>query len=78
MTTNIRAADQQALQAMDEVAAKRPPDNVNELHIRVIRCTGLKPRRESMLDNLEILLFTKLQNLRLPQTESILQTKNVM
>ena len=46
MTTNIRATDQ-ALEALDEVAAKRPPDNVNELHIKLIRCSSLKPRRES-------------------------------
>ena len=38
MTTNIRARDQ-ALEALDEVAAKRPPDNVNELHNKLIRCT---------------------------------------
>lgn len=48
MTTNIRGADQ-ALQALDETAAKRPPDNVNELHIKLIRCTGVKARRESMM-----------------------------
>ena len=47
MSTNMRAADE-ALQAMDEEAARRPPDNVNELHIKLIRCSGLKARRESM------------------------------
>ena len=45
MTSNIRGAEE-TLQAMDETAAKRPPDNVNELHIRLFKCTGLKPRRE--------------------------------
>ena len=31
MTTNIRATDQ-AIEALDEAAANRPPDNVNELN----------------------------------------------
>ncbi|XP_053402324.1 protein fantom-like isoform X7 [Mercenaria mercenaria] len=47
MSTNIRAANE-ALQALDEEAAKRPPDNVNELHIKLIRCTGLKARRDNV------------------------------
>ncbi|XP_052231915.1 protein fantom-like isoform X2 [Dreissena polymorpha] len=47
MTTNIRAADQ-ALQALDDEAARRPPDNVNELHIKLIRCTHLKARRDNV------------------------------
>ncbi|KAL4234620.1 Protein fantom [Mactra antiquata] len=47
VSTNIRAADQ-ALQALDEAAAKRPPDNVNELHIKLVRCTGLRARRENV------------------------------
>lgn len=47
VTTNIRATDQ-ALEALDEAAAKRPPDNVNDLHIKLIRCTSLKPRRENV------------------------------
>ncbi|KAL3860281.1 hypothetical protein ACJMK2_010423 [Sinanodonta woodiana] len=36
----------QALQALDESAALRPKDNVNELHIKIVRCSGLKARRE--------------------------------
>ncbi|WAR12637.1 FTM-like protein, partial [Mya arenaria] len=47
MTTNIRASDQ-ALQALDDEAARRPPDNVNELHIKVVRCSSLKARRENV------------------------------
>ncbi|KAK3603408.1 hypothetical protein CHS0354_009388 [Potamilus streckersoni] len=45
MASNMRATDQ-ALQALDETAALRPKDNVNELHIKIIRCSGLKSRRE--------------------------------
>ena len=43
--SNVRTAEQ-ALEAMDENVAKRPPDNVNQLHIKVSRCVGLQPRRE--------------------------------
>jgi protein fantom len=48
MSTNIRAANE-SLQAMDEEAARRPPDNVNELHIKITRCSGLKARRDSKM-----------------------------
>ena len=44
LDTNQRAAGE-ALKALDEAAAMRPPDNVNELHIKVIRCSKLKARR---------------------------------
>ncbi|XP_060591570.1 protein fantom-like isoform X2 [Ruditapes philippinarum] len=47
MSTNIRAANE-SLQAMDEEAARRPPDNVNELHIKITRCSGLKARRDNV------------------------------
>ena len=47
MSTNIRAEGEETLKAMDEDAARRPPDNVNELHINLIRCNGVKARRES-------------------------------
>ena len=43
--TNIRATDQ-ALEAMDEQAAQRPADNMNHLHVKLLRCAGLVPRRE--------------------------------
>ncbi|XP_076449555.1 protein fantom-like isoform X2 [Babylonia areolata] len=33
------------LQALDEEAARRPMDNVNELHIKIIKCSKLKSRR---------------------------------
>ncbi|XP_035828549.1 protein fantom isoform X2 [Aplysia californica] len=38
----------QALEALDETAAQRPPDNVNEMHIKVIRCSKLQPRRQNV------------------------------
>ena len=43
--SNLRTTEQ-ALEAMDESVAKRPPDNVNQLHIKVSRCVRLQPRRE--------------------------------
>ncbi|BFZ12751.1 hypothetical protein BsWGS_15789 [Bradybaena similaris] len=42
--TNERLVTQ-ALEALDEVAAMRPPDNVNEMHVKVIRCSKLQSRR---------------------------------
>lgn len=44
--TNERLVTQ-ALEALDEVAAMRPPDNVNEMHVKVIRCSKLQSRRQS-------------------------------
>ena len=35
-----------ALKALDEVAAMRPADNINQLHIKIIRCIGLQARRK--------------------------------
>ena len=37
---------------MDDVAAKRPPDNINELTVKVVRCQNVQARREGikMLD----------------------------
>ena len=37
---------QQALQAMDEEATRRPPDNINQISIKVIRCNDVQARRE--------------------------------
>ncbi|KAK2187638.1 hypothetical protein NP493_159g03000 [Ridgeia piscesae] len=45
--SNTRLA-QQAVTAMDEMAAKRPVDNINELHIQIIKCDELKSRREGV------------------------------
>lgn len=45
--TNERMASQ-ALEALDETAAQRPPDNVNQLHVKVIRCHKLMCRRQNM------------------------------
>lgn len=45
MSNQKAAAD--ALQALDENAAMRPKDNINELHIKIVRCTGLKSRQPS-------------------------------
>ena len=44
-----QAVAEQALEAMDEAVAQRPPDNVNELHIKVVRCEGLNSRTEGRL-----------------------------
>ena len=41
-----RKAAEEALEVMDKEAAMKPPDNINEIHIKVIRCSGLKARRE--------------------------------
>lgn len=44
LTANqIGAAD--TLQALDENAQRRPMDNVNELHMKIVRCAKLKARR---------------------------------
>lgn len=37
---------EEVLQALDEKAARRPLDNINELHIKVISCAKLKSRRD--------------------------------
>ncbi|XP_067651381.1 protein fantom-like isoform X3 [Haliotis asinina] len=47
ITTNQHAT-QHALQALDEQAAQRPMDNVNELHIKISKCTGIKSRRKNV------------------------------
>ena len=47
IASNQRLAEQ-ALEVMDEEAALRPPDNINEIHIKIIRCAGLKARREGI------------------------------
>ena len=46
--SNMRATEE-ALQAMDETAARRPKDNINELHIKIIKCQGVKARREGKI-----------------------------
>ncbi|KAJ8302489.1 LOW QUALITY PROTEIN: hypothetical protein KUTeg_018885 [Tegillarca granosa] len=47
ITINERATEQ-ALEALDETAAKRPKDNINELHVKIVRCSKLRPRRENV------------------------------
>lgn len=51
MTNQKAAAD--ALHALDENAAMRPKDNINELHIKIVRCSDLKSRRPSKLTLVE-------------------------
>uniref|UniRef100_K1QMS1 Protein fantom n=1 Tax=Magallana gigas TaxID=29159 RepID=K1QMS1_MAGGI len=46
MTNQKAAAD--ALHALDENAAMRPKDNINELHIKIVRCSDLKSRRPNV------------------------------
>lgn len=46
ITTNKRAAEI-AIEATDEVAMKRQQiDNINHMHIKIIRCNGLQSRRK--------------------------------
>ncbi len=45
ISSNQRMAEE-ALEVMDKEAARRPPDNINEIHIKIIKCAALKPRRE--------------------------------
>ncbi|RUS82637.1 hypothetical protein EGW08_009590 [Elysia chlorotica] len=45
--TNERMASQ-ALEALDETAMQRPPDNVNQLHVKVVRCHKLVCRRQNV------------------------------
>ncbi|XP_059142176.1 protein fantom-like [Physella acuta] len=45
--TNQRLANQ-ALEALDDIAAQRPPSNVNEMHVKIIRCSRLIPRRKNV------------------------------
>ncbi|KAK6982601.1 protein fantom [Biomphalaria glabrata] len=45
--TNERLT-KQALEALDETAAMRPPDNINELHVKIIRCSRLQSRRPNV------------------------------
>ncbi|XP_071176937.1 protein fantom-like isoform X8 [Mytilus edulis] len=48
ITTNKRAAEI-AIEATDEVAMKRQQiDNINQMHIKIIRCNGLQSRRKGV------------------------------
>ncbi|CAC5421683.1 RPGRIP1L [Mytilus coruscus] len=48
ITTNKRAAEI-AIEATDEVAMKRQQiDNINQMHIKIIRCNGLQSRRRGV------------------------------
>ncbi|XP_076110467.1 protein fantom-like isoform X7 [Mytilus galloprovincialis] len=48
ITTNKRAAEI-AIEATDEVAMKRQQiDNINQVHIKIIRCNGLQSRRKGV------------------------------
>ncbi|VDH99812.1 protein fantom [Mytilus galloprovincialis] len=48
ITTNKRAAEI-AIEATDEVAMKRQQiDNINQIHIKIIRCNGLQSRRKGV------------------------------
>jgi hypothetical protein len=47
-TTNKRAAEI-AIEATDEVAMKRQQiDNINQIHIKIIRCCDIQSRRRGM------------------------------
>lgn len=45
--SNLRGTEQ-VLEALDEEVAKRPPDNINQLRIKLSRCTGVQARRENV------------------------------
>lgn len=45
--------DQTNLQALDESAHTKPPDNVNQLHVKLIRCKDVKSRQAGKLIVLE-------------------------
>ena len=45
ITMNQRTTEQ-ALELMDEEALQRPPDNINEITIKISRCMSLLARRE--------------------------------
>ena len=45
--------DQTNLQALDESAHTKPPDNVNQLHVKLIRCKDVKSRQAGELIVLE-------------------------
>ncbi|CAH1270009.1 RPGRIP1L [Branchiostoma lanceolatum] len=47
LAANERAT-QQALQTLDQSTAPRAKDNVNDLHIRVVRCSDLTARRDGV------------------------------
>lgn len=48
VTTNKRAAEI-AIEASDEVAMKRQQiDNINQIHIKILRCCGLQSRRKGV------------------------------
>ena len=42
------------LEAMDEDVMKRPPDNINELEIKVTRCLKISARREGIMNTTPI------------------------
>lgn len=37
--------EQTTLQALDDSAHQKPPDNVNEMHVKILRCNDLKSRQ---------------------------------
>lgn len=37
--------EQTSLQALDETANQKPPDNVNQLHIKIIQCNDINSRQ---------------------------------
>lgn len=37
--------EQVTLQALDESAHQKPPDNVNDLHVKILRCNDVKSRQ---------------------------------
>lgn len=54
LTANTKYSNE-ALKALDDAAVIRPLENVNELHIKIIKCSRLKSRREGI----QILSFVK-------------------
>ncbi|CAI9744482.1 protein fantom-like isoform X1 [Octopus vulgaris] len=47
ISSNDRSA-KQALKALDSLADQRPDGNINELHVKILRCTNLTSRRKDV------------------------------
>lgn len=47
--SNMRTDSQPQLTALDDTAARRAPDNINELTVDIIGCKGVKARQRGTL-----------------------------
>ncbi len=63
ITMNQRATEQ-ALELMDEEALQRPPDNINEITIKISRCMSLLARREGNV--VHYIILSRATSLRAP------------